>query len=298
MTARSYLFVPGDSKRKIEQAFRSDADALIFDLEDSVAPERIVFARNLVQRALERRVSRSVPELWVRINARSTLNAMVDLESAVCAGLKGIVAPKVESSDDIKTLDRILTALETTRGIAAGSLRIFAIVAETPRALLTLGGYSDASPRLSAMTWGAEDLSVALGASTNRDGTGELAFTYRMARSLCLVAAKAAEAAAVETVWPDLRDMAGLEKCAAASRREGFNGMIAIHPDQVPVINAAFMPGEAEIDHARRVVDAFAASPGAGTVRLDGHMLDTPHLKRAKAVLAAANVQSRSRDDS
>ena len=298
MSARSYLFVPGDNEHKIEKALRSAADALIFDLEDSVLPERTAVARGLVRRVLKDNASPRAPELWVRINALSTSNAVPDVEAVVCVGLHGIVVPKVESADDVKALDRILTALETTRGFATGAVRVLAIVLESPKALFTLGGYAGASPRLSAMTWGAEDLSVALGASVNRDENGELSFTYRMARSLCLFAAKTAGAAAVETAWPDFRDVAGLEKSAVASRREGFTGMIAVHPDQVPVINAAFTPRDEEIAHAHRVVDAFAAKPGAGTVGLDGRMLDTPHLKQAQAVLAAALASSKRRNDS
>jgi citrate lyase subunit beta/citryl-CoA lyase len=298
VTARSYLFVPGDNERKIEKAFGSAADALIFDLEDSVLPERTIFARDLVRRTLKDSVSRCVPELWVRINALSTRNAMADIDAVVCAGLRGVVVPKVDSPEEVKMLDRTLTALETTRGIAQGAVLIFAMVPETPQALFTLGGYAGASPRLSTMSWGAEDLSVALGASTNRDTNGDLSFTYRMARSLCLIAAKAAGAAAVETLWPDFRDVAGLQKSAVAARREGFTGMIAIHPDQVPVINAAFTPGDEEVAHARRVVDAFAAKPGAGTVGLDGRMLDRLHLKRAQAVLASALASSKRHSDS
>jgi citrate lyase subunit beta/citryl-CoA lyase len=266
VTARSYLFVPGDNERKIEKAFGSAADALILDLEDSVLPERTAFARGLIQRTLKNSVSRRVPELWVRINALSTRNASADIDAVVCAGLHGVL--------------------------------IFAVVPETPQALFTLGGYAGASPRLSTMSWGVEDLSVALGASTNRDANGELSFTYRVARSLCLVAAKAAGAAAVETLWPDFHDAAGLQKCAVAARQEGFTGMIAIHPDQVPVINAAFTPGDEEIAHARRVVDAFAAKPGAGTVGLDGRMLDALHLKRAEAVLKSALASSKRPNDS
>lgn len=296
MTAQSYLFVPGDSERKITKALRSTADALIFDLEDSVLPERTAYARGLVQSVLKDDSSRPAPELWVRVNALSTSKTMADIEAILCVGLHGIVVPKVESAEDLTAIHKMLTASESAMGLTRGGARVFAMVLETPRALLSLDGYAGAHARLTAMTWGAEDLSVALGAVTNRDKSGGLLFTYRMARSLCLVAAKAAGAAAIETLWPDFRDLDGLKQCAAAARQEGFAGMIAIHPDQVPVINAAFAPTDEEIAYARRVVDAFAAIPGTGAVALDGRMLDIPHLKRAQALLSAALAHSNRRD--
>jgi citrate lyase subunit beta/citryl-CoA lyase len=287
MSARSYLFVPGDSERKIEKAAASGTDAVILDLEDSVAPERKDVARTLVRSVLQSQQPGD-PEAWVRINPLSSAGALPDLAAVVGAKPHGIMLPKADSGADVVTLDHYLSALEAAAGLALSSVRIFAVVTETPKALFGLGTYAGVSARLAAMTWGAEDLSAALGATTNRDADGSLAFTYRLARSLCLAGAKAASVAPIDTLWSNFRDSDGLEKDAIAARKEGFTGKIAIHPDQVAVINKAFTPSEEDIAHARRVVAAFESSPGIGTVGLDGQMLDMPHLKQARATLAAA----------
>jgi citrate lyase subunit beta/citryl-CoA lyase len=289
MSARSYLFVPGDSERKMEKAAASGADALILDLEDSVTPDRKTAAREAVRQMLKaHRNTPGAAQLWVRINPLTTDLALADLAAVAGGRPYGIMLPKTDSGADVVTLEHYLTAFEAASGLPIGEILIFAVVTETPKALFNLGTYAGISPRLAAMTWGAEDLSTALGASTKQDEDGSLAFTYRLARSLCLAGAKAAGVEAVDTLWSDFRDPDGLEKDSAAARKAGFNGKIAIHPDQVAVINSAFVPGSEDITQAKRVVAAFESSPGAGTVGLDGKMLDIPHLKQARATLAAA----------
>lgn len=285
---RSMLFVPGDSERKMAKGAGSPADALILDLEDSVAAERTAMARGLVHEYLTAHADRSARQLWVRINPLSTGQALADLAAVVSGRPDGIILPKPDSGADVAVLDHYLSALEVREGVPAGSVKIIPVATETAAAVFTLGSYAGCSPRLVGMTWGAEDLSAALGASTNRGPGGGYAFTYEMARSLCLAGAVAAEVQPLDTLYADFRDAAGLAADSRASRQTGFTGRLAIHPDQVSVINDAFTPDPAEIAHARRVVEAFAASPGIGVVGLDGMMLDMPHLKQARRVLAMA----------
>ena len=286
MILRSMLFVPGDSDRKLARGEASPADALILDLEDSVAPDRTQVARGMVRSYLEHRPDRSRQQLWVRINPLPTGKALPDLAAVVGGRPDGIVLPKPDSGADVELLDHYLTALEVREGLAPGTIRIIPVATETAKAVFALGTYAGSSPRLAGMTWGAEDLSAALGASTNKAPSGEWAFTYELARSLCLAGAVAADVQPIDTLHADFRDASGLAASSKASRRLGFTGRIAIHPDQVPTINAAYSPDEAEIAFARRVVDAFAASPGTGVVGLDGKMLDMPHLKQANRLLA------------
>ncbi|MDT7950968.1 MAG: CoA ester lyase [Acetobacteraceae bacterium] len=285
---RSMLFVPGDSERKLAKGAGSPADALILDLEDSVAAERTATARAMVREYLEAHPDRSARQLWVRINPLSTPQALPDLAAVVGGRPDGILLPKPLSGADVATLDHYLSALEAREGVPAGSIRIIPISTETAGAVFTLGSYAGCSERLAGMTWGAEDLSASLGASTNRDADGKFAFPYQMVRALCLAGAVAAEVQPLDTLYPDFRDSAGLAADSRASRQTGFTGRLAIHPDQVPIINDAFTPDAAEVSHAQRVVDAFAASPGTGVVGLDGMMLDMPHLKQARRVLAIA----------
>jgi citrate lyase subunit beta/citryl-CoA lyase len=286
--ARSWLFVPGDSARKQAKAAASEADALILDLEDSVAAVNLPAARAMAAAFLRDHGDRARQQLWVRVNALGTPHVLADLAAVVAAGPDGIMLPKAESAADAITLGHYLSALEVAAGAAEGGTRIAVVATETPGALFTLGGYAGAGPRLAAVTWGAEDLAAALGAASNRVEGGGYEFTYQLARALCLAGAVAAAAAPIDTVFTDFRDLAGLEREARAARRAGFTGKMAIHPDQVPVINRAFTPDEAEIAHAERIVAAFAAHPGMGTVGLDGRMVDMPHLKQARRVLAAA----------
>jgi citrate lyase subunit beta/citryl-CoA lyase len=285
MSARSWLFVPGDSDRKLAKGAGSVADALIIDLEDSVAPANLPAARG---RAAALLAAGAAPQLWVRINALGSGLALADLAAIVPAGPEGIVLPKAESAADIVTLGHYLSALEVAAGRAEGATRILAIATETPAALFTLGGYAPAHARLAGLTWGAEDLAASLGAAGNRDASGGYAFTFQLARSLCLAGAASAGVAPVDTVFTDFRDGAGLEAEVRAARRDGFLGKLAIHPDQAAIINRAFTPDAADVAHAERVVAAFAADPGAGVVGIDGKMIDMPHLKQARRILAAA----------
>ncbi|MGH6888917.1 MAG: HpcH/HpaI aldolase/citrate lyase family protein [Rhizomicrobium sp.] len=282
MILRSLLFVPADSERKLEKAHATKADALILDLEDSVAPDRRPRARELLRGSGGRATGRRA--IWIRINPVGSADYPDDLEAAVAARPAGIVLPKPDSPDALRTLDRNLTEVERSHGVAPGAIGVIPVATETPAAVLVLSEYRTPPPRLRGLTWGAEDLSAALGATTNRDASGEFAFTYRMVRSLCLVAAKAAGVAAIETLYADFRDLSGLVRAARNAQREGFTGMLAIHPDQVDAINAAFTPSAEDVEHARRVIAAFAG--GAGVASLDGKMLDQPHLKQARQILA------------
>lgn len=287
MSPRSYLFVPGDSARKLEKAVTSGADVLILDLEDSVAAERTQMARDMVRAFLQAQVGHAML-FSVRVNAFASGKTLADLATVMPAAPHSIMLPKIEGPRDVERLDHYLSAFEAASGRSPGSTGIIAVVTETPKALFSLGSYGNCSKRLLGMTWGAEDLSAALGASTNRDNSDELAFTYRLARSLCLAGARAAEVEPIDTVWTDYRDREGLREAAITARRDGFTGKIAIHPDQVSIINSAFAPTPAEIIWAERVIAAFRENPGAGTVGLDGQMLDRPHLLQAEAVLVAA----------
>ncbi|MDB5511130.1 MAG: citE [Enterovirga sp.] len=290
MTLRSFLFVPGDSEKKLGKGQAAGADALILDLEDAVAPARKALARDLVAAYLAAHGGAG-PQLWVRINPLDE-GGVADLAGIVRPGLDGIMIPKIDGPADVLRLGHYLDVLESRDGLSPGSVRILPVATETARAPLKIGHFADhVMPRLYGLTWGAEDLSTALGASTNRDETGSFAFTYRMARSLCLMAAKAAGVEAVETLYSDFRDADGLAASCAAAAREGFTGRIAIHPGQVAGINRAFSPSDEEVAHARRVLAAFAAEPDVGTVGLDGMMLDIPHLKQAQRVLARHESQ-------
>jgi citrate lyase subunit beta/citryl-CoA lyase len=281
MILRSLLFVPADSERKLEKAKSSPADALILDLEDAVAADRRGHARALMRDYVQSAAAKA--SLWVRINPVGSADYRDDLEAVVAAKPAGVVVPKPDSPDTLRILDRDLSALELKNGAAPRGIRVIPVATETPAAVLALNEYRNPPPRLAALTWGAEDLSAALGASGNRDEDGAFAFTYRVVRSMCLIAAKAADVAAIDTLFADFRDRAGLERYARAAQREGFTGMLAIHPDQVEPINAAFTPSDGDVEHARRVVAAFAS--GAGVASLDGKMLDQPHLKQARQVL-------------
>ncbi len=281
--SRSYLFVPADSERKIAKAADAGADALILDLEDSVASAARPAARELAADFVNDR-----DDAWVRINPIDTEDAKADLAAVAAAAPLGIILPKPRSADDVVALASQLDELEARHGIAVGQTKIMALCTERPEALFTLQSYIGATPRLSALSWGGEDLSSALGASANRDGDGEWLPLYEMARSLCLCAAAAAEVAAIDTVYTDYHDMQGLAKYAANARRDGFSGMLAIHPAQVEVINHAFVPTAEEVEHAERIVALFADNPGAGTLGLDGEMIDRPHRVQAERLLELA----------
>lgn len=289
-TLRSMLFVPGDSPKKLAKGDGAGADALILDLEDSVAPSQKTEARELVRAYMaERPRGTRASQLWVRINPLDGEYALADLAAVVAPGPDGIMLPKADGPAEVQRLSYYLDALEAQAGLTAGSIGILPVATETAKAPFRLGGYADAGlARLRGLTWGAEDLSAAVGASTNLDARGEWTLTYRMARSLTLLAAHAAGVQAIETLYVDYVDDAGLRESCRRAREEGFSGRIAIHPAQVGAINESFTPSAAEVAHARRIVEAFERAGGAGTVGLDGKMLDRPHLAQATAVLAAA----------
>jgi citrate lyase subunit beta/citryl-CoA lyase len=285
---RSMLFVPGDSEKKLAKAQASAASALILDLEDSVAPDRNPVARGMVREYLRGRPDRGAQQLWVRINPLSTPLALPDLIAVMSGAPDGILLPKVGSANDVVLLDHYLTALEAREGVAPGRVRIVPVATETPSAVFELKSYSGASARLIGLTWGAEDLSSAVGASTNRIDSGEYEFTYQLVRSLCLLGAHAAGLQAIDTITADFRDTERIQREIRASRRAGFTGKIAIHPDQVDHINSGYSPDENELAHARAVVEAFERAPGAGTAQLDGRMIDRPHLTQALRILAVS----------
>ncbi len=291
MKHRSWLFVPGDDERKLAKIATSKADIVILDLEDSVAADRKDEARKLVASVLRSTPRPSEPSLWVRINPMSSPLSAEDLAALVPAKPAGIMLPKADSADDVYRLDGELTKLEAGAGLTAGGIRILATATETARAVIRLASYAEHPDRLWGLTWGAEDLAADLGASTNRDDDGELAFTYRLARSMCHLTATAADLPMVETVYADFQDAHGLRRRAGRARREGLVGMLAIHPSQVPIINEAFTPSDEEIAFARRVVEAFAARTGTGVVSVDGRMLDRPHLRQAERTLQLANAR-------
>jgi citrate lyase subunit beta/citryl-CoA lyase len=291
MTLRSFLFVPADNERKLAKGDASGADALILDLEDSVAPERKIRARDMACEHLAGRRGPRSPGLWVRINPIDQ-GGLDDLVAVVRAAPDGVVVPKVDHPADLVRLSHFVDALERRDGIGA-PIRFMPVATETSRAPLNLPAFAETPlPRLFGLTWGAEDLSTALGAATNKDRQGEWAFTYRMVRSLCLIAAKASGVEAIETLYADFRDLDGLHAACVEASREGFTGRIAIHPDQVEPINTAFSPSDDDVKDARRVVEAFAAVPGTAVVGLDGRMLDRPHLKQAERILARAAILS------
>lgn len=291
MPFRSLLFVPGDSERKQARAESIGADALILDLEDSVDISRLPVARDMVCEYLTAHTARP-SKLWVRINPLDSGLALDDLAAIVRGKPDGIFLPKVGGGADITLLHRYLDVLEAREGIVAGSIGILPVATETAQAMFGLGTYFTTSARLRGLTWGAEDLAAAVGAISNRLDDGEYDFTYKLARSLCLLGAHAAGVSPIDTIWGNFKDAEGLMRDAKQARRAGFTGKIAIHPDQVAPINEAFTASDAELARARRIVQAFEDSPGVGTLQLDGEMLDRPHLKQALRTLASAPARA------
>ena len=283
MTPRSWLFVPADSEKKIAKALDGEADAVIFDLEDSVAATQKATARDILKGLAKRSGG---PQWWVRINPLGSEHHKDDLDLIGMSDIHGIVLPKAEGGWDVVELAH-----------RTGNIPIHAIVTETAVSLFGMPSYRDPKSPLCAMSWGAEDLSAALGASSKTDASGELSFTYKLARSLCLIGAIAAGVQPVDGVFADFRDDEGLRAEAEAARREGFTGKLAIHPAQVPIINAAFTPSDDEIAHARAVVDAFAAQPDAGVLSVGGKMVDRPHLTQAERVLSNAAQETSHAND-
>ena len=287
MRLRSLLFVPGDSEKKFARACQSGADVLILDLEDAVAPTMKDAARAQVVGWLGL-AGEVAPKLFVRVNPLDTGLTGIDLEAVVRAGLAGILVPKANGAQDIATIAALIGPLEERVGLAPGSVRIAVVATETPLAMFNLGSYTPPHPRLVALTWGAEDLAAAVGATANKEASGEWTFPYQVARAHCLFAAAAAGVAPIDTLYTDFRDSVGLEADCLRARRDGFTGRIAIHPDQVATINRCFSPSPADIAKAQMIVDAFAAQPDAGTLGIDGKMYDIPHLKAAQKTLASA----------
>ncbi|MGI8334229.1 HpcH/HpaI aldolase/citrate lyase family protein [Actinomadura scrupuli] len=285
-SARSWLFAPGDSERKMEKATAGPADIVVLDLEDAVTDDGKPRSRAMVSAFLTARPQEDRDRLWVRVNPLDGPHALADLAAVIPAQPGGIMLPKSRGRADVELLDHYLSALEVSAGIEQGSTKVIALVTETAEGMFTTGSYKGA-PRLVAMTWGAEDLADAVGASENRDPDGGYGFTYELARSLCLLGAAAAGVAPIETIQGDFRDVEGLRRRAEKVRRDGYRGMLAIHPAQVDVINAAFTPTEEELAAAQQIVDLFAANPGAGAIGHQGAMLDRPHLARAQALLAS-----------
>jgi citrate lyase subunit beta/citryl-CoA lyase len=286
MSLRSLLFVPGDSEKKLAKSLGVAADVLILDLEDAVAPAQKPAARVRVTEFLAAHPVRTPTQLWVRINPLETAEALPDLTAVMAARPDGIIQPKTRSPDDVVQLAHYLDVLETHHGIALGSTRILPVATETAEAIFTMGGFARCGSRLAALTWGAEDLGTVLGVSANKEADGRWTQPFQLARTLCLFGASAAGVPAIDTLYADFRDPAGLRAACAEASRDGFSGKIAIHPDQVVTINECFMPSAAEIAHASQVVEMFRANPGIAALSLDGKMIDIPHLHQAEKILA------------
>jgi citrate lyase subunit beta/citryl-CoA lyase len=288
---RSLLFVPADAAKKLEKAMTSGADAVIVDLEDSISPERKAAARELAAAFVREAVqAHARPRILVRINGLQTGLTDADLDAVVAASPDAVLLPKAEGGTSIIHTDAKLAAREAIAGLPAGHVKILALATETAQALFVAGTYKGASLRLTALTWGAEDLSAELGAEANRDADGRFLDPYRLARALCLAAAAAAQVQAIDTVYVDFRNEAGLRRECDEARRDGFTGKLAIHPAQVPIINAAFTPSAESVARAKAIVAAFAAQPNAGTVGIDGKMFDRPHLANARRLIERAKA--------
>ncbi len=282
---RSLLFVPGDSRRKFDKAVAGDADALILDLEDSVAASGKAAARNLVAEMLA--APRSGPLLFVRVNDLGTGLILDDLAAVMPRAPDGIVLPKCQSPEDLNRVANYLAAFEAAHGL--DPTRILAIATETAGSLFNVGRYADADERLWGLMWGAEDLAASLGARENRTAEGYHE-PFRLARNLCLAGAAAAGVVAVDTICAVLDDMSVIESEAASARRDGFAAKAVIHPKHVAAVNAAFAPTEEELSWARKVIAAFDDDPSAGVVRIDGKMVDKPHERAARAILSATQT--------
>jgi citrate lyase subunit beta/citryl-CoA lyase len=285
-SARSWLFAPGDSEKKMAKATNGPADIVLIDLEDAVAPENKAQAGVMVRDFINANAGERA-RLWVRINPLDGPFALGDLAAVMPSRPGGIMLPKVNGRADVERLDHYLSALEVANGIDEGSTRVIPLITETAEAMFHTGDYKGA-PRIAALTWGAEDLADSIGAGSNLNPDGSYSFTFELARSLCLLGAAAAGVSAVDTIQADFRDLDGLRRRAEKVRREGYRGMLAIHPAQVEVINAAFTPTGEEIAEAQEIVDLFAANPGVGAIGYKGGMLDRPYLSRALQLLKRA----------
>jgi citrate lyase subunit beta / citryl-CoA lyase len=283
---RSLLFVPADGGKKLDKAMASGADAVIVDLEDSIAPDRKVDARKLALAFLkDAGGAKERPRLLVRVNGLDTGMIDDDLDAIVAGAPDAILFPKAEGGTTVTHVDAKLTAREAIAGLPEGHIKILAQTVESAAGFFSAGTYRDCTTRLIGMTWGPEDLSSEVGAEANRDPSGRLTEPYRLARTFCLLGATAAKTAAYETIYVNFRNDEALRKDTEDAKRDGFVGRLAIHPAQVPVINDVFKPSDAQIAKAKTIVAAFAGKPGAGTVGIDGKMYDRPHLVRAQALL-------------
>ena len=292
MSVRSWLFVPGDSEKKLGKAVATGADMLILDLEDSVAAENKAAARDMAGQCLaahRQQVTGGKRQgRWVRINALDTSEWRDDLRAVMPGGPDGIMLPKSAGPESVQQLSAEIYELESRAGLAPNSVKILPLVSETATSALTIARYADAAmPRLAGLTWGAEDLSAAIGATRKRDAQGRWTDTFRYARTQTLLAAHAAGVMAIDTLHADFADAKGLKRAAEEARADGFAGMLAIHPAQVEIINQAFTPSEEDLAEARAIVAAFKASPSAGALQIDGKMIDMPHYKLALRVLEA-----------
>ena len=275
MKLRSLLFVPADRPERFAKAAASGADALILDLEDSVAPEKKDVGRAAVAEWLAG--DRAGVTTFVRVNPLDGDLTDADLAAVLPGRPDGLLLPKAEGARSVEALVAKLGGV---------SLPILPIATETPDAIFQLGSYGAVSAHLAGLTWGAEDLPAAIGAATSREADGSYTAPYELVRSLTLFGAHAARTQAIETVFPRIDAPETLAAYVARARRDGFTGMMAIHPAQVATINAGFTPTEAEVAHARAVIDAFAANPGVGALKLDGKMIDRPHLVQAQRIIA------------
>lgn len=285
-TARSWLFAPGDSEKKMTKAMEGSADIVLIDLEDAVAPDMKAAARPMVHDFIKANPAQR-HRLWVRINPFDGPHTLLDLAAIMPANPGGIMLPKVYSRAEVEKLDHCLSALEVAHGIEEGSTPVIVLITETAEAMFHTGTYKGA-PRVVALTWGAEDLADSIGASSNKNPDGSYGFTYELARSLTVLGAATAGVTAIETISADFKDLEALRLRAEKVRRDGFRGMLAIHPAQVDVINTAFTPTDEEIAEAQEIVDIFAANPGVGAIGWKGGMLDRPYLARAERLLKQA----------
>lgn len=296
MPYRSWLFVPGDSEKKLDKVNSVPTDVVIVDLEDAVAPDNKSAARALTLDWLTFHLDHEGAtqfQRWVRINALDTPWWREDIKAVLPGRPAGVVLPKCTGPEQLKQVSAELYEIEQKHGLAANSVKILPLVSETPVAALTIGSYiGDTSPRLIGLTWGAEDLSAAIGAGRKRDEDGMWTDAFRMVRAQTLLTAHARQVMAIDTLHSDFRDDEGLALMATASRADGFSGMLAIHPGQVGIINTAFTPSSAALDRARNIVRVFEDNPGIGALQLDGEMIDQPHLTQAKKLLAEAPTQS------
>jgi citrate lyase subunit beta / citryl-CoA lyase len=288
LTMRSLLFVPGDSERKLTKALGSGADVIIVDLEDSVTAANKATAREVATAFINDLIPRPKRKIFVRINELGSWLAKDDLAAVLAARPDGVMLPKCNSGADVTELAAILRVVEAEHGIDDGATRVIALITETAAGTLAAASYGDPHPRLSGLSWGAEDLSAAIGASSARNVDGRYTDVFRFARTMTILAASAAGVAAIDTVFVNFKDAAGLREECLESARDGFTAKLAIHPDQVPVINEAFTPSASAIAAARAIVKAFADAGNPGVVGLDGKMYDRPHLRLAERLLARA----------